>query len=253
MHRQLINKPEYNLKNSDITGSKPKTIKFKTNRITNPITPTYNLPSYEKAEYEVPKFIRDNIQVTDISGTRPKALHNKLNIITKTNYLKDIDKSHPTKEYKRKYIINTNDVKDINEYRIFKTNRRTNPLNPEYKFQNNTIGKIEKNVPKLLHKHIQKEIQYNLDTKDIEGSKPSSTQQWNLIRNSKTVKNILNNNDIPSTRPGSLKKGINTNRIINPLNPKYKYLTNLNKSLSNNIFPSTTIKTNAEKFNNYLN
>lgn len=39
-----LNKPHYNMMNSDLPGSKPDCVKFKTRRVpANPLTPTYRL------------------------------------------------------------------------------------------------------------------------------------------------------------------------------------------------------------------
>ena len=63
-----LKKPEYNLSNKDIEFSSPGCVKIKTNRHLNPLQPKYQFSKSEKLPYEVPRFLRDNIQVSDIEG-----------------------------------------------------------------------------------------------------------------------------------------------------------------------------------------
>lgn len=61
------------LSNSDIPGTKPDCVKFKTSRKDcDPLNPTYKLQSVEFVPYPVPRFIRDNIDNTDIEGAQPR-------------------------------------------------------------------------------------------------------------------------------------------------------------------------------------
>ena len=67
-----LNKPEYNLTNNDIEGTKTHIVKFVTKREpSNPLNPVYKLASFKFVPPEPPKFIRDSYQVDDIEGTRP--------------------------------------------------------------------------------------------------------------------------------------------------------------------------------------
>jgi len=67
-----LNKPEYNLKNSDIDGTKTQIVKFVTKReATNPLNPVYKLPSFTYVAPDPPKFIRDAMLVNDIEGSKP--------------------------------------------------------------------------------------------------------------------------------------------------------------------------------------
>lgn len=61
------------------------------------------------------------MDITDIDGSRPKK-----------EYLVTLN---PLMALQRQDITNPLTVKDINEYRIFKTSRVTNPLDPEYVVQ----------------------------------------------------------------------------------------------------------------------
>ena len=67
-----LNKPEYNLTNADIAGSKTQVLKFVTTRKpSNPLTPSYKLASFTVVPPDPPKFIRDAMTIDDIEGTRP--------------------------------------------------------------------------------------------------------------------------------------------------------------------------------------
>lgn len=130
---QPLNKPYYYLRDDDITGTKPSIIKFKTKReSSNPLNPVYKLASFEPLEPVVPKFIRDNISVNDIEGTKPEIFHQKTKAGRPSNEVRDIEGARPKKEYIRKHIMSPLEVKDINEFRMFRTTRVTNPLEPNY-------------------------------------------------------------------------------------------------------------------------
>ena len=130
---QPLNKPYYNLREDDITGTKPAIIKFKTKREqSNPLNPVYKLPSFEPIEQIIPKFIRDSIDVHDIHGTKPRTFQQKTLAGRESNNVKDIEGARPKKDYQRKEIISPLDVRDINDFRMFKTTRLTNPSEPSY-------------------------------------------------------------------------------------------------------------------------
>jgi hypothetical protein len=68
-----LNKPETNLRNDDIVGSKPNYIQFQTTRPpSNPLNPVYKLAHVEYQPPAPPKFIRDCIDIDDIDGAKPK-------------------------------------------------------------------------------------------------------------------------------------------------------------------------------------
>ena len=96
-----LNKPEYNLRNNDIEKSSPGCVEIKTNRHTNPLEPKYNLPKVEDYPPEIPRFIRDQIDVKDIDGAQPTK---KISLDVKRDPLKidDIKDSWPRKPYIRK-------------------------------------------------------------------------------------------------------------------------------------------------------
>jgi hypothetical protein len=167
----------------------------------------------------------------DIAGARPKKLHKLRAYERKTNYIEDIAGSRAKKEYCRGTILNPLDCKDINEFRIFKTNRVTNPLQPTYNVQNedNTrveIGFVDGSKSRVRHpENINKEGSLNLKCEDIDGCK-TSTVGNPYIRNRShlTYTNTNLTKDIPGAQISTLKKGIQTKRHLNPLVPLYNYL-----------------------------
>ena len=60
------NKVSFSLTNDDIELSKPQCNKNLSNRHTNPLTPKYTISNLTLLPIEVPKFIRDNINIKDI-------------------------------------------------------------------------------------------------------------------------------------------------------------------------------------------
>ena len=150
-----------------------------------------------------------------------KVLHtpNKYNISSQN----DIDN-----RFKR----NSLDVKDINykENHLYK--RKTNPLEPNYRYDwqmteinedrkvnNINFNKLD-NHPKVLYPYINNK-NFNLNTLDIPGSQSDTKSYLSKLelKYGKKLKYIKD--DIIGSHPGSLIKGIKTNRNTNPLDPSY--------------------------------
>ena len=223
-----INKPQYNLSNQDIEKSSPSINYFKTNRVTNPLQPKYKLPELEPSPLEIPKFIRDSIDIKDISGASPKKRFEILRQEKRIGKQDNIDGSHPRAPYFRKHLGNLKydymDYTDVYEYK-FKSKRSVNNLDPIYAFRKegekaNFYGPIEKSKPETNYPYYYKPA-LNLKIDDIKGSNPGSL---NYIRKYKGKDYELYSSDIPKTNAGSLKKGITTSRCVNPLCPEYQYL-----------------------------
>ncbi len=227
-----LNKPEYNLKNNDIEKSSPGCVEIKTNRHTNPLEPKYNLPKTEDYPPEIPRFIRDHINVNDIEGAQPTK---KISLDVKSDPLKsdDIKDSWPRKPYIRKrgdyqYIDYRDVYKDDYLHKIMEPSDKSkirNPLDPIYYLgfingDKETHGPIEGNKPSVFSKyHI--EPGFNLRNDDILGSNPGSK---NFINKFNGMNFIYTNKDIPGSEASTLQKGIVTKRKVNPLRPKYNYL-----------------------------
>ncbi len=236
-----LNKPEYNLSNKDIEKSSPMLNTLQTTRCTNPLEPKYTLPKVEDYPPEENKFIRDNIDIRDIEGTRPRKYFQWK---TRETFPLDnfgIEGSKTKKKYVRKNLggmkYDNIDYSDLTRD-IFRTKRNTNPLDPVYYFKENNkndknnksdniikegvyqYGFIEKSKPQTLYPYFYKPG-LNLKTDDIKGTNIGSKNYINKY----SGKNFeLTTSDIIGCNTGSLKKGIVTNRCINPLVPNYQYI-----------------------------
>merc|ERR1712226_1338120 len=127
------------------------------------------------------KFVRDAITIDDIQGAKPKKLHKENTYVRETNFITDIDGTKPKKDYTRSTTLNPLEVKDINEFRIFKTTRVTNPLQPIYQVQNEenkqeNIGPVEGSISRVRHpQNINKDTSLSLKCQDIPGCQIATT------------------------------------------------------------------------------
>ncbi|OHT11403.1 hypothetical protein TRFO_19130 [Tritrichomonas foetus] len=164
----------------DIEGAKPKVQRAlpHSNRMTNPLNPQYDLPSFKEEPIPVPHFIRDNINVDDIPGTHSKSY--------KTDKpprdimrVDDIQGTQP-----RKRILNlsgcnrdTLNVKDINNDGIFRSTRVTDPLNPVYLYDGQKIEATDFGRA-LPNRHEVSGRNFKLNTQDIDGAQADSSTKW---------------------------------------------------------------------------
>ena len=233
-----LDKPEYNLTNADIEKSSPNMGHLRTNRCTNPLEPKYNLPKVEEYPPEIPKFIRDQIDIRDIQGTFPQKY---FQWGTRETFPLDnhgIEGSKTQKKYIRNTVGNSKyhylDYSDLTK-EIFKTGRHTNPLDPIYNFKHPNgeqykYGPIEKSKPQTIYPYTHP-VPFGLKTDDILGAQVGSKNKINAF----TGKNFeMTTSDIRGCSVGSLKKGISTNRCTNPIYPKYQYLGNVELRGNNN-------------------
>eukprot|EP00357_Protocruzia_adherens_P026984 CAMPEP_0115018228 /NCGR_PEP_ID=MMETSP0216-20121206/28657_1 /TAXON_ID=223996 /ORGANISM="Protocruzia adherens, Strain Boccale" /LENGTH=642 /DNA_ID=CAMNT_0002389335 /DNA_START=30 /DNA_END=1958 /DNA_ORIENTATION=- len=226
LHRN-IKKPNYSLDVSDIAT---KNRRFQTNRESgNPLQPNYKLPSVEFRELTPPKFIRDNMDYQDVEGSKPSKYFKWQP--RKTNDISDIDgaKCKPEEIFKRENFMN---VKDINgTHDSFRTTRQVDPLNPTYKIAGEDgklveIGHVERSTPKPIIRNIKRGFT-NLDTGDIDGAKASTLGKGAFkTRDRRDYKKTNKMDDIPGTSVNSLKRGLQTKRIVDPNNPEYVLIGN---------------------------
>ena len=155
LYSPYINKPVYSNTTAGIDKSSPQSSHLKTNRIVNPLTPEYKLPSSPLQEPFMRKFLRNSLDVSDIQGTSSYRLL-------------------------RNVIRNPLDVSDI-----IKTKRITNPLNPEYIIRESdnkliSYGEIPGSTPKTLINVNQKPHTRNLDVTDIQVTPANgNSNTWN--------------------------------------------------------------------------
>ena len=221
-----LNKPEFNLTNKDIEKSSPQMNHLKTKRCINPLEPKYNLPKVEEYPPEVPKFIRDSIDIKDISGARPQKYFQWKTRETFPINNHGIEGSKTKEAYVRKNLGSIKyhyiDYGDLTRD-IFKTKRNTNPLDPIYGFKKNDeifkYGPIEKSKPQTQYPFFY-EPALNLKLDDIKGTNIGSKNKITKFNGNNYE---LTTHDIKGCNVGSLKKGIVTKRCTNPLNPVYQY------------------------------
>jgi len=105
--------------------------RFRTNRIIDPLSPVYALPSYSITKPEEPKFLRDTLYIRDIDGAFA---------LPEVSYIKErnvdpyteIPGTKARKMFIPRDSIDRFNVKAINNDGLFKTQRSTNPLEPKY-------------------------------------------------------------------------------------------------------------------------
>ena len=222
-----LNKPEYNLTNKDIEKSSPQLNYIKTKRCTNPLEPKYNLPKVEDYPPEIPKFIRDSIDINDITGAKPQKYFQWKTRETFPLDNHGIEGSKTKETYVRKNLGSIKyhyiDYSDLTRD-IFKTKRNSNPLDPIYGFKKNEelfkYGPIEKSKPQTHYPFLYQPA-LNLKLDDIKGTNIGSKNRINKFNGNNYA---LITHDIKGCNVGSLKKGIVTNRCTNPLMPNYDYL-----------------------------
>ena len=216
------NKVSFSLTNDDIELSKPQCNKNLSNRHTNPLTPKYTTSNLTLLPIEVPKFIRDNINIKDIKGSEPNKLgfnKNLFKIPIKKGQIKD---SYPRKPYTRNTKYEYMDYRDVTKNKSIC--RNTNPLMPRYNWNytedRKILGPIDGNAPLVYGKFIYKNP-FNLLTKDIEGTDVGGKYP---IYKFKGNTYYLKTKDIYGAQGDTLIRGIITKRHTNPISPKYQYL-----------------------------
>ena len=220
-----LNRPEFNLKTSDIASTNHQPGKFKSTRVTNPLNPAYNLPSFELRPVTPPKFVRDSINIQDISGAKPEKYFKwqTRDIIG----VSDIEGAKPKPE---RTLVKPDlmDPRDINGEE-FHSKRITNPLEPSYVHRDSegnltSIGLVPGSKSKPALKAAWNPHRRNLDNQDIEGSAPGTVGLGVFANKQRNYsKKLVDNNDIEGCKPGSHNKGIVTKRTTNPLNPVYEW------------------------------
>lgn len=220
-----LNKPENNLKTSDISSTNQKPGQFKSTRMTNPLNPVYNLPSFELRPITPPKFIRDSISIQDISGAKPEKYFKWQT--RDTIGVSDIDGARPKPErtFVKPDLMNPKDINGEG----FQSKRITNPLEPNYAHRDSegnliSIGLVPGSKSKPALGAGWNPHRRNLDTQDIEGSAPGTVGLGVFANKQRNyTKKLVDNNDIEGCKPGSHNKGIVTKRMTNPLDPIYEW------------------------------
>jgi hypothetical protein len=139
----------------------------------------------------------------------------------------DIEGSKPRdRTFKRTTAFDNINYKDVT-HADFKTKRTTDPLNPTYVIRDDDgnkqeIGQIEGNRSFYIGERKRGPQSSSLETRDIEGAQPGTKNLGVFACHKRTHFGKTNDiHDIAGSTVGSLRKGVNTNRVSNPLNPDY--------------------------------
>ena len=242
------NRPNFNLNNKDIEGTLPRGHHcFKTSRHCDPLNPEYPLPSTGvRFPLEIPKFMRNTLDVSDIPGTTSNKKKIKISE-SEHNYMDVYRRNRDDDlllDYKKLFKGNKNKLYNSLEYRDVYTNppfsnRHTNPLEPKYKYdyqmteinKNSTnkidslvYGEIEGNRPVVFSKYHNERYGKGLNTLDIPGAQSDTKSNLSKFQIKYKHPFKYSAEDIVGAHPDTLLRSIVTKRNTNPLDPKYKYL-----------------------------
>jgi hypothetical protein len=229
----------------DINSDNNKNIFLYKNKMRNPLLLSNNLYPNINPNYMKEKFFNINRNQYRNDDNKQYLFHNKnLNVLKTDNYSINDDINNINHNDKiiyktpKKIIRNSLDVKDINNYKGYRlSNRETNPIDPRYnydwqmteinenrKLKNIDFGEIG-NHPKPLYLYNNKNGK-GLNTYDIVGAQPGTKSHLSKleIKYGRPM-NHRAAEDIIGSHPGSLIKGIKTNRNTNPLNPDYPVIS----------------------------
>lgn len=213
-----------------IEGTKSRPSGFRTERVVNPLEPTYKLPSFVKAPMLEPKFLRDSYNVSDIEGTSIKVRdvqHPRDGL-----KLNDIAGAHAgwmprhrrgLRENPPRDILNVRDITNVD----FKSSRVTNVLNPVYTVHGMTFSDDPLSRPLLYHSKRVKPS-FSLKTDDINGAScadPAATVVAGIIMaHRRNFRDINNTSDIKGAKADTLVHNIRSKRHVDPNAPQYSAL-----------------------------
>ena len=220
-----LNKPSLGYTNADIPGSQAKPYTFKTSRCVDPNDPSYSLASVEVKPPTPPRFLRDQIDVSDIDGAAPGIAKNFAPRDNMTTM--DIPGAQagwiPRHKRRTGPVRNNIDYSDVMK-EGFRTQRRTNPLDPVHSIHGVIIKDTAKQKPRPLPPNIGQD--FNLTTGDVEGAYPEWKAPHHIDggfkeKGRQEFRIINRTNDIPGAMADSKHNYIITKRVTNPLQPSY--------------------------------
>lgn len=230
------------------------------NRHVDPVCPNYELPSYHKREPTPPRWNgRHTNDISDIEMSSSKVRIPDRNYTRDPNDAADIEYSCPNygsrvlgRGVSASRVDRSLNVRDITDTKRVHT-RQTNPLEPVYKVPTNrttsltamfseeqrlgvaapskeaeSIGEVHGSRPRKLH-WDNGEPHLSLLREDIAGAVPQrfvGSVPANIYDppDVRPAISFHDPHDIPGAQVSSLRKGIETGRQLDPLNPKYKLL-----------------------------
>ncbi|CEG43268.1 uncharacterized protein PHALS_13475 [Plasmopara halstedii] len=221
-----------------IEGSTPRPSGFRTDRVVNPLEPTYKLPSFNQAPLLAPKFLRDSYNVADIEGTciKIRDIKHPRDVLK----LNDIAGAYAgwlprhkreVRENPPRDILNVRDITNVD----FKSSRVTNVLNPIYTVHGTTFSDDPLSRPQSYHPKREKPS-YLLKTDDINGTKcadPATTVVAGIIMaNRRNYRDTNSTSDICGAKADTLVHSIRSNRCVDPNSPQYLALDGSNVDAS---------------------
>ena len=229
-----LNKPEFYLSNLDIAGSQPNGTRFVTNRQpSNPLNPSYKLPTFEYVPPEPVAFRRDPLATEDIDGAQPAKRREYMPRVSLSTA--DIRGARPRVAYYKKTPHNYIDYNDVTRTQ-WTSSRLTNPLDPRYTLVDESSGHFTK---------VREMIKANTSYGEIAGAKPAGlpnevkdrvygTQDINGAQadtknagaftwmKRRQVRPANKTDDIPGGQADTLRRCVSTTRQSNPLVPDYQ-------------------------------
>lgn len=202
--------PDFILNCRDIDKAFPKKINVFSQRKVNPLEPKYILPKPNTSSpIPPPKFIRDSIGISDIEGTHPHPIFRDFH----KTIPEDVKGSHPRIPYERKVIHNSLDFRDVTNQNLRYGSYKNENYNKEIKGSRPIGISLFKN----------RGLKY-MSNDDIEGTGPGTANKYSLYSCNRSK--LYSCDDIEGAKANTLKRGIITKRVTNPLNPNYQYLGN---------------------------
>lgn len=222
-----VNKPNFVNNTSDIDGAqaiKPR----KSNRVVDPLNPTYDLPSFKAKPPTPMKFYGDRqMDISDIAGTKPR--RPKRASGRDMNDTRDIEGS--TSDYKASKLNRRDPPRDFNDVSDimstgFKTTRTTNGLKPKYVVNGMVIEDDPGMGPRKLIRERKRGPAGFHDVSDIEGANSGYKSQ--KFANRRQIRNPVAIDDIPGAGADTVRNALRTKRVTNPNNPDYTSLCGSN-------------------------
>ena len=245
---RAVQKPDFH-NPSDIRGTRPATLipkrvnrpilanttidiegaqavkKRPSNRVVDPLNPTYQLPSFRAKPPTPAKFTGDRMDVSDIVGTKPRAPKKASG--RDMNDIHDIEGSstdfRSSKFVRRDAPRDFNDVSDIMSTG-FKTKRTTNGLKPSYVVNGMSITDDDPGMaPRQLIRERARGPSNLHDPSDIPGAS-AGYKTRKMFANRRQYRNPVAIDDIPGAAADTVVNQLRTKRVTNPNNPNYTAL-----------------------------
>lgn len=168
----------------DIEGSKPRIIRQlpHSKRMVNPVDPKYDIPPFVCPIEDTTRFLRDTMKNDDVEGAQPMSYKTDKppRDIMKVD---DIAGTRPSQKIRQLRKGNDQmDVRDINNDRVFKSKRVTDPLNPVYIYDGEVKGEGVGTLKAPMRPHPG----FDLTTSDIPGAQADTmTAKYRTFRQPK--------------------------------------------------------------------